>query len=153
MILSSLFTNTKKLLSKLFRTQSKIDVGYRDMGRKFALEYLEDLRHAITTQSFPNHYTPLTETWVARKEPAHKTDMFIDTGDLLAEIMGITPVVRESSPFFTEYVVIFPSAAKVTGLNNLRPLFTDLYNKQLGSMRVRGKFFIQDIIDKEWNAK
>lgn len=152
MILSSLFTNTKKLLSKLFRTKTSFDNKYKDMGRQFALDYLEDLRRAIQNQDFPRTYPPLTEEWVAKKENAHKTDMFINKGDLLSEIMGIVPEIQESTPFYTVYVIRFPSADKVKGLN-VRPLFTDIYGNQRDKMKLYGKFYIQDIIDKEWNSK
>lgn len=152
MILSSLFTNTKKLLSKLFRTKTSFDNKYKDMGRQFALDYLEDLRRAIQSQDFPNTYPALIEEWVARKETAHKNDMFINKGDLLSEIMGIVPEIQESTPFYTTYVIKFPSAGKVKGLN-IRPLFTDIYDQQRDKMKIYGKFYVQDIIDREWNSK
>lgn len=153
MILSSLFTNTKKLLSKLFLTKTTFDKTYKDIGRQFALDYLEDLRSAIQNQDFPNNYQELSESWVERKVIAHKYDMFINKEDLLSELFAVSPTVRESSPFFTEYVISFPSSGKIKALNNMRPLFTDIYEEQLPKMRIQGKFFVEGIIDKEWNSK
>lgn len=136
--------NLPKLVRRLERTSLYLSEKSSSIAYQTAMYYLQEIRKAIITQNFPVMYEPLSDSWIERK--GH--DMFwINTGAIADDLATAVPEVRKDHHGKFHYVLRFsPDTSKKIKYNdNLRPLFSILFEDMRDDIVMRGRKFIADI--------
>ena len=136
--------NLPKLVRRLERTSLYLSEKSSSIAYQTAMYYLQEVRKAIITQNFPVMYQPLSDSWTERKG----NDLFwINTGEIADDLATAVPEVRKDHHGKMHYVLRFDDATskKIKYNDNIRPLFSIIFDDMRDDIILRGRKFIADI--------